>query len=108
MERANLFAENDIDLSGFTPAEPKPAPSKEQVKKVSEAASFRSREPAPPAPPLQKRPPRLHRTGRNVQFNVKASQEAIDAFYRISDEQGWVLGETFERSIAALEQVFKK
>ena len=108
MERANLFAENDIDLSGFKSAEPKLAPSKEQVKKVSEDASFRSREPTPPAQPPQKRPPRLHRTGRNVQFNVKASQEAIDAFYRISDEQGWVLGETFERSVAALEQVFRK
>jgi hypothetical protein len=45
-----------------------------------------------------------HRTGRNVQFNVKASQEAIDAFYRISDAQNWVLGETLERALAALER----
>jgi hypothetical protein len=38
---------------------------------------------------------------------VKVSQEAIDAFYRISDEQGWILGETFEKAMIALEQALK-
>ena len=54
-----------------------------------------------------RRPPRIHRTGRNIQLSVKVSQEAIDAFYRISDEQGWILGETFEKAMIALEQALK-
>ena len=51
-----------------------------------------------------KREPRRHRTGRNVQFNVKASQETVDAFYAISDRNGWVLGETLEHALAALQR----
>jgi hypothetical protein len=116
--RARLFEEsNDIDLSGFKPKEaPAPmAPPAEQVKAVSESANFRSREPtnnapdatSPPEALKPKRQPRTHRTGRNVQFNVKASQDAVDTFYRISDEQEWVLGETLERALAALERELK-
>ena len=102
-ERANLFAD-DIDISGFKPKEPQPAPSKEQVKAFSEQASFPSRE---MPKPVVRRPPRIHRTGRNIQLSVKVSQEAIDAFYRISDEHGWILGETFEKAMIALQQALK-
>jgi len=117
--RARLFeGSDDIDLSVFKPKETpdRMAPPAEQVKVVSESANFRSREPtndasaalAPPQKALKpKRQPRTHRTGRNVQFNVKASQDAVDAFYRISDEQEWVLGETLERALAALERELK-
>jgi hypothetical protein len=116
--RVRLFEDgDDIDLSSFKPKEPadRMAPPAEQVKTVSESANFRSREPtneasASPSPPeasKPKRQPRTHRTGRNVQFNVKASQDAVDAFYRISDEQEWVLGETLERALAALERELK-
>jgi hypothetical protein len=117
--RASIFEnDDDLDISAFKPkASPDPAaPPPEQVRAVSEAANFRSREPvrtllANPASASatteasgRRRQPRTHRTGRNVQFNVKASQETIDAFYRISDAQNWVLGETLERALAALER----
>ncbi|TXM64528.1 stability/partitioning determinant [Methylobacterium sp. WL12] len=116
--RAKLFdGDDDLDLTAFKPkaAPDKAAPLLEKVREVSEAANFHSREPTkvtpkPAADPTTaaavkpRRQPRTHRTGRNVQFNVKASQDAIDAFYRISDEQGWVLGETLERALSALER----
>jgi hypothetical protein len=35
---------------------------------------------------------------------VKASQETLDAFYAITDRQGWVLGETLEHALAALQR----
>jgi hypothetical protein len=54
------------------------------------------------------REPRRHRTGRNIQFNIKARAETIDRFYALSDLYGWVLGETFERAIAALERIAAK
>jgi hypothetical protein len=104
--RASIFETDDLDVSSFTPkAGPDTsAPAPEQVRAVAEAAHFRSRE-APTSPTLSpKRPPRRYRTGRNVQFNMKASQETVDTFYAISDRNGWVLGETLEHALAALER----
>jgi hypothetical protein len=104
--RASAFDEVNLDVSGFSPkARREPvAPSIDKVRAVAEAAQFRSREPAQPKEGLQKREPRRYRTGRNVQFNVKAAQATIDAFYTISDQQKWVLGETLERALAALRR----
>jgi hypothetical protein len=108
-KRANLFEE--IDISSFTPKAVPNGPSKDEVKAISDQAMFPSRQPAQPAAPVParvgKRPPRVHRTGRNIQLSVKVSQEAIDAFYRISDERRWILGETFERAMIALEEQLK-
>ncbi len=81
-----------------------PAPPADKVKAVAEEARFHSREPKPTVSAESKRVPRRHRTGRNIQFNVKASQETLDAFYAITDRQGWVLGETLEHALAALQR----
>ena len=47
---------------------------------------------------------RRRRTGRNVQFNIKATPEAIERFIAISDRQGWVFVETLDHALTALEQ----
>ena len=113
--RAGLFeAEDDLDVSGFAPKKPKPGAqpaAAEEVRAVSEASSFRSREPAArkpvPAPAARpKREPRLYRTGRNIQLNVKVRQETLDSLYEMSDQQGWVLGETLEHALEALRREF--
>jgi hypothetical protein len=49
--------------------------------------------------------PRRHRTGRNIQLNINARAETTERFYAITDRYGWVLGEAFERAIAALERM---
>lgn len=105
-ERASAFSNLDLDVSGFTPkATPDVgAPEPEKVRVVTEAADFRSRKSKPPRARPAKREPRRYRTGRNVQFNVKAAQSTIDAFYAISDQQGWVLGQTLEQALAALQR----
>jgi len=103
--RASVFDdEADIDLSGF---QPKPragrgeeAPA-EAIRAVSEQAQFKSRE---PAPPVERKPQRRHRTGRNRQINFKASDETINEFYAVTDAQGWMLAETLERALAALKR----
>ncbi len=106
--RAPLFGQDtDLDLSGFKPkrpAEPK------QVRDVAEQAGFRSREAPAPAPLEEpgRREPRRYRTGRNVQLNLKVRREAVDAFYKLADGQGWVLGEAFERAVAALGREMEK
>jgi hypothetical protein len=107
--RASVFGETpDIDLSNFAP---KPsvdtkAPAAPEVRAVAEKANFRSREAAPTyiATASPKRLARRFRTGRNVQFNVKALQETVDAIYAVSEAQGWVLGYTLERAIVALQR----
>jgi hypothetical protein len=110
--RASIF-ENapDLDVGSFAPksASETKGPPAEQVRAVAEAAQFRSREAHVPKPQtVSKRPARQYRTGRNVQFNVKALKETVDAFYAVSEAQGWVLGYTLERAIEALQRELKK
>lgn len=108
-QRASIFEDElKVDVSDFSPKK-RPdikAPTQEQVRAVAEAANFPSRQARDvPAKPTTKRAARVYRTGRNVQFNAKASQETIDAIYAVTEAQpGWVLGYTLERAIAALKR----
>jgi hypothetical protein len=102
-ERASIFAgdEDALDLSGFAPKSgPEPDEvSAELVRAVAEASRFPSREAAP-----KRRPPRIHRTGRTMQFNARTTPQTIEALYAIADRQGWLVGETLEHALAALER----
>ncbi len=108
--RASIFDEGpdqDLDLNGFEPKKAKaarPAESPEKVRAVAEANNFTSRAAARPQTPASPTPRRGRRTGRNMQLNIKATQETVDLFYRLSDSQGWVLGETLEYALEALER----
>ena len=106
--RASIFEEPpDLDMGGFAPktAIDMKAPPAEKVRAVAEAAQFRSREGSPAKPATEsKRAARRYRTGRNVQFNVKALKETVDAFYAVSEAEGWVLGYTLERAMEALQR----
>jgi hypothetical protein len=107
--RASVFGDTlELDVTDFTVKKTPDtkAPTQEQVRAVSEAANFKSREgQALPSKPPKKRVARRYRTGRNVQFNVKASQETVDAIYAITEAHpGWVLGYTLERAVAALRR----
>jgi hypothetical protein len=97
-KRASIFETiPELDVGGFAPKTEtdNKAPAAERVRVVTEAAQFTSREPAPQKPKQQpKRAARRYRTGRNVQFNVKALKETVDAFYAVTEAQNWVLGYT--------------
>jgi hypothetical protein len=112
-ERASLFdssAEAEFDVSEFAtkkinPRSPAPA---EAVRAVAEEANFVSREPAKPRKsPSLKKEPRRHRTGRNVQVNIKARQDTVDRFNAIVEAQEWVTGYVLERAVDALERELK-
>lgn len=113
-KRASIFQESEgevLDVHAFAPKAhiDTKGPPAEQVRAVTEAAQFRSRE-AAIAPKIEtqfKRPARRYRTGRNVQFNVKALKETVDAFYALTEAQGWVLGYTLQRAIEALQRELK-
>jgi predicted HicB family RNase H-like nuclease len=102
--RPNLFEEDDdLDLSVFAPRPEAAlnAPSAEQVRTVTEAARFPSRQ-ATTAP--EPRKPRRWRTGRTAQFNCRITPEAFAAFYAIADQQNWTVGATVENALAALKE----
>jgi hypothetical protein len=106
-ERTSIFAgDNDaLDLSGFAPKSgPEPGKvSADLVRAVAEASRFPSRE-AKGVPQLARRPPRIHRTGRTMQFNARTTPQTIEALYAIADQQGWLVGETLEHALAALQR----
>ena len=112
-QRADPFASLGDDLSDFAPVAPaarRPEPA--AVREIAEKHNFPSRAPKaakpaasepPAAPEKPKREQRRYRTGRNVQLNIKASSETVDELTRISNERGWVFGETLAHALAALK-----
>ncbi|MEP6647972.1 MAG: stability/partitioning determinant [Saprospiraceae bacterium] len=103
-ERASMFGDDDLDLSAFqaAPAGERPKISKDAIRTAAAERGFISREPEAdlplPAPARQRR----YTTGRNRQLNLKVTEAALQRFYALADQQGWVLGETFEMAVNAL------
>lgn len=98
-ERVDPFA-GDLDLSDFKPTPSrKPTAEKAAIREVSEANNFPSRAPASPVKPALRR----RRTGRNVQFNIKATAETIERFTALADKRGVAFGELLEQLVAAAE-----
>jgi hypothetical protein len=112
--RVSIFGNEEpgtLDIGSFAPKSipDVTAPSVEQVRAVAQAANFTSRDPkATKATPKKTRAARQYRTGRNVQFNVKALAETVETFYAVTDREGWVLGYTLQRAVEALERELKK
>jgi hypothetical protein len=101
---ASIFDDDEPDAPP-----PVPRPDPEQVRALSEAANFRSREAVPvPPPPAPKRQPWRYRTGRNVQFNARAKQQTVDDFHAIAEQLDRPIGEVLERALAALKRELAK
>ena len=120
--------EDDTDKFDLAQFQPKAGPDKdampaEQVRAVAEASNFPSREAKPrradvsPAVPVQepasatpppaaapRRQVRRHRTGRTMQLNARTTPETVAGFYAIADAEGWLVGETIEHALAALQR----
>ena len=102
--RVNPFADLGSEPPVFTPkAKPAAAVAEETVAHISEQTNFPSRQ----APKPAKEPRRLRRTyttGRNRQFNIKATAETVDRFYKLADERKVPLCELLEIALDALER----
>lgn len=107
-DRASIFEDDaGFDVSQFAPKQSKPKIeiSAEEIRAVAEKSDFPSREPVSKSKKeIAKKEQRRYRTGRNIQLTLKVRAEARDAFYAIADAQNWVLGETLERAVAALQK----
>lgn len=76
---------------------------KEVIARIAEEHNFPSRQ-AAKAPKEPRRKRRVHRTGRNRQFNIKAKNETVERFYKLADERQVPLGELLEQALDALER----
>lgn len=100
-DRASIFEKPKLDISGFAPrSEDRSRPLPDQLDEITRGSKFRSREAAGPARIEQRR----RRTGRNVQFNIRATQQVIDEFKALSESQDWPDGLTLEHALAALKR----
>jgi hypothetical protein len=104
--RASIFEKPTLDISGFAPRtddvhRPQPA----QLDELTRGSKFRSREGVEPEPTRIQQ--RRRRTGRNVQFNIRATQQVIDDFKALSEQMDWPDGLTLERALEALREKMK-
>ena len=63
----------------------KPVPA-ETIERIAEENNFPSRQAAKPAREARRKR-RLYTTGRNRQFNIKATAETVERFYKMADER---------------------
>jgi hypothetical protein len=105
-DRASIFDSGEASLLDVSSFQPKPAAAEAvpvaHLRAIAEASQFPSREPPKPDPP--RRAPRLHRTGRTMQFNCRATRETVEALYAIADQQHWMVSEVLEHALAALRR----
>lgn len=75
----------------------------EAIERISQEEKFPSRQASRPVKTLTRKR-RVHRTGRNQQFNVKVTAETVERFYRLADKLGVPLGQLLELALDALEK----
>ena len=102
-ERVDPFA-GLSDVPVFEPKAPREKPvAKEAIERLATENNFPSRQASRPARE-PKRKPRVFRTGRNRQFNLKLKPETVERFYKMADERGVPLGALMEQALDALER----
>jgi hypothetical protein len=75
----------------------------ETMERIAEDNNFPSRQAAkPPKEPRRKR--RVYTTGRNRQFNIKATAETVERFYKMADQRHVPLCELLEQALDALDR----
>jgi hypothetical protein len=101
--RINPFA----DLKDPPPFTTKPKKetlvAEEAIARIAEENNFPSRQ-APKPPKETRRKRRIYTTGRNRQFNIKATAITVDRFYKMADERKVPLCELLELALDALER----
>jgi hypothetical protein len=102
--RVDPFAILREPLPSFTTKPKKETRVEEEaVARIAEENNFPSRQAAKtPSAPRRKR--RVYRTGRNQQFNAKATPETIEKFYKLANEKNVPLGELLRLALDALER----
>lgn len=102
-QRANPFG----SVEDFAPASSTKPVQREAIEEIARENGFPSRSPVAVAPEPAPAKPQVRQafrytTGRNRQLNLRATDETIDRFYRLSEELKMPLGAVFELAVEAL------
>lgn len=105
-QRDNPFG----NVEDFAPASSTKPVQREAIDEIARQNGFPSRSPAlstpeaasPPKSQPQVRQAFRYTTGRNRQLNLRATDETIERFYRLSEELKMPLGAVFELAVEAL------
>jgi hypothetical protein len=101
--RVNPFA-NLTEPPVFTTKPRKETPvAEDAIARIAEENIFPSRQ-AAKTPKELRRKRRIYTTGRNRQFNIKATAETVERFYKMADERHVALCELLEHPLDALER----
>jgi hypothetical protein len=102
--RVNAFAGLNAPLWSFAvkPRKEKPL-AEEAIARIAEENNFPSRQAPRAREPRRKR--RVYTTGRNRQFNIKATSETVERFYKMADERKVALCALLEQALDALEKI---
>jgi hypothetical protein len=102
--RVNPFADLTTPLQSFTikPKKEKPV-EEEAIARIAAENNFPSRQ-APKISREPRRKRRVYTTGRNRQFNIKATAETVERFYKMADERKVPLCALLEEALDALER----
>ena len=102
--RVNPFADLNSPMPPFALKPRKETqPEEDTIARIAKENNFPSRQPSK-AVKEPKRKRRVYRTGRNQQFNLKATSETVERFYKMADERKVALGALLEQALDALER----
>jgi len=102
--RVNVFADLKEPPAFTTKPKKETSVAEEAIARIADENNFPSRQ-APKSSNAPRRKPRTYRTGRNQQFNAKATPETIQRFYKAADERNVPLGELLRLALDALDRV---
>jgi hypothetical protein len=102
-ERVNPFANVKEPPVFTTKPKPEKPVEEETIARIAEANNFPSRQATKPAK-VERRKPRVYRTGRNQQFNAKVTAETMAKIYKLADEKKVPIGELLRLAADALER----
>ncbi|MGH7097083.1 MAG: hypothetical protein ACREE4_05405 [Stellaceae bacterium] len=106
-DHGDIFKDSDLNLDRFKPRAAPAAdrPTPQDLRGIAERTKFISREPkeagTPPVPLLRRG---NRRTGRTVTVTLKTTPDHSNRFYAIAEARDWLVGETFEHALQALEE----
>ena len=103
-ERVNPFSTLKETPNFTTKPKPERTVTEEAIEDIAARNNFPSRQ-APKKPKSERPKPRIHRTGRNQNFNAKVTTETLAKIYKLADERKVPLGEVLRLAVDALEQV---
>jgi hypothetical protein len=102
-ERVDAFATlKDVPVFELKPKADKPV-SKDAIDQIADENRFPSRQ-ARKEPATPRRKPRVYRTGRSLNFSLKATVETRDRFHKAADVHAVTLARLLELALDALEK----